>query len=75
MTFGIGILWLNPYIYTTMAHFYEDLRQRGESFEGAYAPVPRRLRIRLINRLIEPLALARGFCVAGKTKSIKPAQA
>ncbi|NBD25595.1 DUF975 family protein [Paenibacillus glycinis] len=40
VTFGIGILWLNPYIYTTMAHFYEDLRQRGESFYGAYAQVP-----------------------------------
>ncbi|WP_276316364.1 DUF975 family protein [Paenibacillus artemisiicola] len=36
-TFGIGTLWLNPYIYTAVAHFYEDLRLRGESLSGSFA--------------------------------------
>ncbi|MEX2459870.1 MAG: DUF975 family protein [Paenibacillaceae bacterium] len=29
-TLGIGFLWLMPYIYTTQASFYEDLRLRYE---------------------------------------------
>lgn len=40
ITFGIGMLWLNPYIYTTLAHYYEDLkadyaaRQNGAAVQG-----------------------------------------
>jgi uncharacterized membrane protein len=30
LTLGIGLLWLMPYIYTTQASFYEDLRLRYE---------------------------------------------
>lgn len=26
LTFGIGFLWLNPYMMTAQAHFYEDLK-------------------------------------------------
>ena len=29
-TFGIGFLFLVPYIYTTFAHFYEDLKAEEE---------------------------------------------
>lgn len=29
LTLGIGFLWLNPYLYTTQAHFYLDLLNRG----------------------------------------------
>ncbi len=29
LTLGIGFLWLAPYIQTTLAHFYEDVRPRG----------------------------------------------
>ena len=36
LTFGIGMLWLNPYIYTTWAHYYEDLK---EEYEAMTAPV------------------------------------
>ncbi|MDO5447075.1 MAG: DUF975 family protein [Prevotellaceae bacterium] len=25
-TFGIGFLWLEPYMFTTLAHYYEDLK-------------------------------------------------
>ncbi|WP_225442661.1 DUF975 family protein [Paenibacillus lycopersici] len=39
-TLGIGLLWLYPYFYATMAHFYEDLRQRGEPVQTAFAPTP-----------------------------------
>ncbi|MFC4808783.1 DUF975 family protein [Paenibacillus sp. GCM10023250] len=39
-TFGIGTLWLNPYIYTAVAHFYEDLRRREESLSGSFASQP-----------------------------------
>ncbi len=28
LTFGIGFLWLGPYIQTSLAHFYDDVRQR-----------------------------------------------
>jgi uncharacterized membrane protein len=28
LTLGIGFLWLGPYIQTSMAHFYEDIRGR-----------------------------------------------
>lgn len=27
LTFGVGMLWLSPYIYTTCAHFYEDAKR------------------------------------------------
>jgi uncharacterized membrane protein len=30
LTLFIGLLWLMPYIYTTQASFYEDLRLRYE---------------------------------------------
>jgi len=30
LTFGIGFLWLVPYMQTTMAHFYEDIRPKEE---------------------------------------------
>lgn len=36
LTFGIGMLWLNPYIYTTWAHYYKDLK---EEYEAQTAPV------------------------------------
>ncbi len=36
LTFGIGMLWLEPYIYTTWAHYYEDLK---EEYEAMTAPV------------------------------------
>ena len=29
LTFGIGFLFLVPYVYTTMAHFYEQLKAEG----------------------------------------------
>jgi uncharacterized membrane protein len=29
-TFGIGLLWLMPYVYTTQASFYDDLRIKYE---------------------------------------------
>ncbi|REE83932.1 putative membrane protein [Paenibacillus taihuensis] len=29
LTLGIGFLWLGPYYYTTIAHFYEELRTQG----------------------------------------------
>lgn len=29
--FGIGLLWVYPYILTSMAHFYEDLRSRTQA--------------------------------------------
>ena len=28
LTFGIGFLWLLPYTYASMAHFYEDVKQQ-----------------------------------------------
>lgn len=31
LTFGIGWLWLAPYIYTTCAHYYEDLKSEYEA--------------------------------------------
>lgn len=33
LTLGIGYLFLLPYIYTTHAHFYEDLKKENEMFE------------------------------------------
>jgi uncharacterized membrane protein len=27
LTFGIGFLWLGPYVFTSMARFYEDLKE------------------------------------------------
>jgi uncharacterized membrane protein len=32
LTLGIGYLWLYPYVMTTMAHFYLDLRSRNSSY-------------------------------------------
>ena len=26
LTFGIGFLWLTPYMQTSLAHFYDDVR-------------------------------------------------
>jgi len=31
LTLGIGFLWLGPYTQTAMAHFYEDIRDRGRT--------------------------------------------
>lgn len=28
LTFGIGLLWLGPYMQASMAHFYDDVKQR-----------------------------------------------
>jgi uncharacterized membrane protein len=28
LTLGIGFLWLSPYIYTSIAHFYDDIKDR-----------------------------------------------
>ena len=28
LTMGIGIIWLTPYIYTTMAKFYDALKEQ-----------------------------------------------
>ncbi len=33
-TFGIGFLWLAPYIQTSLAHFYLDLKENHEMYEG-----------------------------------------
>lgn len=30
-TLGIGLLWLSPYMYTAVAHFYEDVRAEYEA--------------------------------------------
>ncbi|WP_373231038.1 DUF975 family protein [Cohnella sp.] len=35
VTFGIGLLWLAPYFYTALGHFYNDLLTRSAS-----APLP-----------------------------------
>lgn len=38
LTLGIGFLWLSPYITTTLANFYDDLKnaasQNGQSFDA-----------------------------------------
>jgi len=31
LTFGIGLFWLNPYIYLSMANFYENLKRHQEN--------------------------------------------
>ena len=38
LTLGIGLLWLIPYMYTTFAHYYEDLKAEYEakSLDNAY---------------------------------------
>lgn len=33
ITFGIGFLWIAPYIYTAKAHFYEDVKAEYEAVE------------------------------------------
>jgi uncharacterized membrane protein len=33
LTLGIGVLFLQPYIYTTTAHYYEDLKAESSTFE------------------------------------------
>ncbi len=35
LTLGIGFLWLNPYMYSTMAHFYEDVKAEYEAKQVA----------------------------------------
>lgn len=37
ITFGIGYLWLGPYVYTSLAAFYEDLRSRHQFTPGGMA--------------------------------------
>lgn len=38
LTLGIGYLWLYPYIMTTSAHFYLDLRSRNSSYTPSTPP-------------------------------------
>lgn len=40
LTLGIGFLWLSPYMYTSMAYFYEDLRNASLPSIGAPADAP-----------------------------------
>ncbi len=34
MSFGIGMLWITPYIYCTIFHFYEDLKLEKGQMQG-----------------------------------------
>ncbi|BBI30929.1 DUF975 family protein [Cohnella abietis] len=38
ITFGIGYLWLAPYIYTSLGHFYNDLINRSASVSPPPSP-------------------------------------
>jgi uncharacterized membrane protein len=38
VTFGIGFLWLSPYFYTAMGHFYNDLISRSASVPSPPKP-------------------------------------
>jgi len=40
LTFGIGFLWLNPYIYLSMANFYENLKRNQENNQTATPAAP-----------------------------------
>ena len=36
LSFGIGMLWITPYIYCTVYHFYEDLKlEKAQQMQGA----------------------------------------
>lgn len=37
ITFGIGMLLVEPYMMTTLAHYYEDLKEEGIKAEPAPA--------------------------------------
>ena len=38
LTFGIGLLWLWPYMAASYAHFYEDLKQAGGQQQQTQPP-------------------------------------
>lgn len=40
VTLGIGMLWVYPYVTTTIAHFYDDLRHRGAEQPSYASPPP-----------------------------------
>lgn len=40
LTFGIGFLWIIPYLQTSMARFYDDLRENGSGSDVQEQPKP-----------------------------------
>ena len=38
ITFGIGMLLVEPYMVTTIAHYYEDLKKEYEGIKAEPAP-------------------------------------